>query len=205
MKRKVLESFDAAYFINLNERTDRRIQAEAELRRIGVIATRIPAFRPDSSFSHGRLSLGQYGCKVSHIDAILNGIRERYDSILIIEDDVQFNPQFLEYVEPISQAMKRLPWDLFFFYATSNRRFEPVAPKVYRVATSLPHCYAIHSRAYFRVLHEPIDLIYRSLATSRDLNVFAPACDLAVQREGYSDILEKSVDHTQFHLERFGT
>ncbi len=209
MPERIFGVYDAAYYLNLDSRGDRRSLIETDLRSLNIKATRISAFRPDiGSRSCLELSAGQYGCKVSHIEAILLGIRDVHRSILIMEDDVRFHPKFLDYVDSIREALETETWDLFFYYATSQRRYETVAPGVCRAATALTHCYGIHSRAYFRVLSRllrsdrPIDLAYRELALKRELTVLAPSIDLAFQRNGFSDILGCEVDESRFHLEQ---
>ena len=69
------------YYINLDHRTDRREQVEAEFKRLGIDSNiRVPAFYHTD---------GATGCMKSHIMAI-NDDPVKVDATWICEDDIQF-------------------------------------------------------------------------------------------------------------------
>lgn len=76
-----MESIDWIVYINLDRRTDRREQMEAELERTGIKADRF------SAIEH---PVGIVGCGKSHL-AVLKTARDRgCRHVLILEDDVEF-------------------------------------------------------------------------------------------------------------------
>lgn len=71
---------DGVFYINLDERSDRRIQIEQELQKIGLRAERFPAIKHE---------FGIIGCGQSHI-AVLKLARERrLKNVLVFEDDFE--------------------------------------------------------------------------------------------------------------------
>jgi len=69
-----------AYYINLDRRTDRRDEMEAELKALQLPATRFPAIHCD---------FGPVGCLKSHL-AVLKEARSRgLPRVLILEDDCE--------------------------------------------------------------------------------------------------------------------
>jgi glycosyl transferase, family 25 len=78
---KVNELINKIYYVNLDRRIDRRVQIEAELKKMDIIAERFPAIEE----KHGSI-----GCAKSHI-AILKMAKEKgYENVLVLEDDFQF-------------------------------------------------------------------------------------------------------------------
>jgi len=68
-------------YINLDKRTDRRAELEGELAKMGMIAERFPAIQGKT---------GMIGCGLSHIAVLKRAIVERWENVLILEDDFQF-------------------------------------------------------------------------------------------------------------------
>jgi hypothetical protein len=87
------ESFDAIYVINLRTRTDRRAEMVEQFERVGVdpSSTKIEFFdaaRPDDAA--GFPSRGARGCFLSHLGILKAALKSGHDTILILEDDVNF-------------------------------------------------------------------------------------------------------------------
>jgi len=82
--------FDRIYVINLPDRTDRRREMLAELRRIGMegdpVVEFFPAVRPADKGEFG--SRGERGCFLSHLGVMKDAVAKGHRSILILEDDV---------------------------------------------------------------------------------------------------------------------
>jgi Glycosyltransferase family 25 (LPS biosynthesis protein) len=98
---------DAVYCINLRERSDRRREAEAEFRRVGLLprVTFFLAERPtrqewDAFCAAGRgpsdgrvaLTAGSLGCWRSHRAVLEHARRLGHQRVLVFEDDVRFLP-----------------------------------------------------------------------------------------------------------------
>jgi glycosyl transferase, family 25 len=102
----------AIFVINLEFRIDRRIAMQRELARVGWQANFFPAIRPDSA--DGFPSIGARGCFLSHL-AVLKKVREAgIPRLIIIEDDLNFAPDFPERWEVAMSAVCRREWSIFY-------------------------------------------------------------------------------------------
>lgn len=80
--------FEHTLFINLDDRTDRLAHAEAEFKKMGIIAERVSA---------KKLQNGAVGCTLSHIKCIELAKSRGYEEVFICEDDITFtNPELLK-------------------------------------------------------------------------------------------------------------
>lgn len=76
---------DHAFYINLDSRPDRKQYMEDHLKTVGIHAERFKAVK---------LTNGALGCSMSHLKLLELAKSNNWDSILIMEDDVQFlNPR----------------------------------------------------------------------------------------------------------------
>jgi glycosyl transferase family 25 len=72
------------FYINLESRPDRKIYVEQQLNNIGINATR---------FNAVQMNNGAIGCSISHLKCIQLAKENKWDHILIVEDDITFlNP-----------------------------------------------------------------------------------------------------------------
>jgi glycosyl transferase family 25 len=92
------------YYINLDHRTDRKEQIEAELIRMGLKGTRFPgtiycATEPDRFNNKNIYNPNAIGCHISHLNLIKLARDKKLSNILILEDDFQFivNKEELEF------------------------------------------------------------------------------------------------------------
>ena len=73
-----------AFYINLDSRPDRKQYMEEHLKTVGIHAERFKAVK---------LTNGALGCSMSHLKLLELAKSNNWDSILIMEDDIQFlNP-----------------------------------------------------------------------------------------------------------------
>jgi glycosyl transferase family 25 len=92
-------------YINLDSRTDRKERIEKVLR----------------NFSYERITaiqhkIGSIGCSMSHIYAIEYAIKQKWDNVLIMEDDMEWNDFFVNYLKLI-ELMKK-PYDVIVLGGT---------------------------------------------------------------------------------------
>lgn len=90
--------FDRVYIINLVERADRRREMAVELGRIGLgledpLVQLFPAVRPADRGDFE--SVGARGCFLSHLGVLKDAVGRGFQSILILEDDVDWTPAAL--------------------------------------------------------------------------------------------------------------
>lgn len=191
------ETFSDVYWINLDRRPDLRQQAEAELAKHGITATRIPGFDMQDMpgvFNHVR-SRGHVGCTLAHFSALTLAAFRDLPSVLILEDDVAFYPGF---AENFDKAMADLPddWDIFYLGAWTGmpdqRHTIPITDRIHRMTFGLwTHAYAVRYRVYDIVLEaiaSKRDAVDQVIATlMHDLNVYVAIPPLATQAHHFSE------------------
>jgi len=70
-----------AYYINLEHRTDRKAHIEEQLTKLGISATRFNAIKMHN---------GAVGCSMSHLKILQDAYANKYEHVLIMEDDITF-------------------------------------------------------------------------------------------------------------------
>lgn len=113
--RRLLQSFDRTYVINLRTRADRRAEMDAQLRRIGLNlrADNIQVFdavRPQDP--GGFPSIGARGCFLSHLGVLQDARRRGLSSVLILEDDANFDPG--PHCAGVLDCLQRQDWGFFY-------------------------------------------------------------------------------------------
>lgn len=104
--------FDRIYVINLPERSDRRKEVLAELKRVGLrhddpLVQVWRAVRPSDRGDFR--SIGARGCFLSHLGVLEDAIAQGLDRILIIEDDMDWTAQVLS-PEFDATALRDVDW-----------------------------------------------------------------------------------------------
>jgi glycosyl transferase family 25 len=75
-----MDQIGGVYYINLDRRTDRRAEMEAELQKLGLPGTRF------SAIEH---RMGALGCSRSHLAILKEARAKSLESVLILEDDFE--------------------------------------------------------------------------------------------------------------------
>lgn len=114
MQQILRELFDKVYIINLAERKDRRDEMAKQLKKIGLsfsdpLVQLFPAVRPESKGVFP--SIGARGCFMSHLGVLEHAIKAHHDSILILEDDVDWTPLALASDTDTLSEMQKTDWD----------------------------------------------------------------------------------------------
>lgn len=189
--------FDNIYVINLDKREDRWEHVQSELGKYDIEAERVSAV---NGFKHPKrkevnVNPGALGCSLSHIGVLEDAKENRYDSILVFEDDIVFERNFDRRFE---DYYSQLPDDWKMLYLGGNHRKKPekYSRNVSIVKKTLTtHSYALKSEIYNYVLDKingkhydlPVDNIYTHIQREKTVYTFNPR--IVVQLEGYSDIL----------------
>ena len=105
------------YVINLADRADRRAEMAEQLSRIGLgfnsAAVRLfDAVRPaDTGFFP---SIGSRGCFMSHLGVLEDAAATGLHKILILEDDLNFSPDFAQRSERLAARIAAPDWGIFY-------------------------------------------------------------------------------------------
>jgi Core-2/I-Branching enzyme len=159
------KAFPLVFWINLGHREDRRFETEVRLNELGIMAERFAAV--DSRFIRktgegdldergqkrgvrGYESAGRYALALTQRLAIREAARRNAPSVLLLEDDAVFHPNF----HALTKAVE-LPedWGIFYFGCTHNHPPEWAGSRVVRASWAVDtHAIAIHSRYYKEVM-----------------------------------------------------
>jgi GR25 family glycosyltransferase involved in LPS biosynthesis len=81
MSIKSLDDIKNVFYINLENRTDRKEHIEKELLKLGINGTRFNAIK---------MKNGAIGCSMSHLKILEDSKNKNLDHVLILEDDISF-------------------------------------------------------------------------------------------------------------------
>jgi GR25 family glycosyltransferase involved in LPS biosynthesis len=153
--------FDKIYCINLNKRTDRWQEMLVQFKRYNIDVERFPAIEGNKfgwhneKYTAGKAVAfnGACGCIASHLAIYKLAKQNGYKSILIIEDDCDFEND-LNNVFNFRYKQVPADWDLLYFggvHETMNGQFkpEPLGKHVMigkRIITTT--CYAAKNTVY---------------------------------------------------------
>jgi len=126
---------DNIYLINLERRVDRYDRMKYNLDMIGVDFQLVPAVdgkKIDDNYLiqnnikmlpefsepyHGRpLTYGEIGCFMSHYNIWQDIVASEYETVLVFEDDIRFEPYFVQKLDHLMAELRTIPekWDLVF-------------------------------------------------------------------------------------------
>lgn len=201
---KFLKNFDKIYCVNLARRSDRWETTKKEFERFGLLNVNryeaIDGSTYDWSNINSNLLVGELGLIETHINIIKEAIENKYETILIFEDDVMFVDEFYK----IDEYMNALPsdWDMLYLGGNHNYGRYPdyVNDKVIKLnRTYTTHAIAIKSSLFQNILEitknrlKQIDVYYADLHTTHNVYGFSP--NLALQRTDFSDIQNRLVSY----------
>jgi GR25 family glycosyltransferase involved in LPS biosynthesis len=198
--------FDAIYCINLDRRPDRWDESVDEFKKWGI-----EGFERFSAYDGQKIqrinnhtSSSEQGLVFSNIDILKDAIGKGHKSILVLEDDFVFTPDFCK----IQDLLKDVPqdWDLLYFGGNHNGHKGIIPPeKITNNLVKVHYTFAAHAVGINSKFFEPflnkitsfssaLDVMLTELQKSHNAYCFSPS--IAKQRPGYSDIQERSVDYS---------
>lgn len=197
--------FDKIYCVNLTRRPDRWDEVQKEFERVGLSGIEryeaIDGSTYDWSHVNSHLLVGELGLIETHINIIKDAIENKYDSVLIFEDDVLFTNEFSN----VDAYMDALPSDWEMLYIGGNHGYgRPpylINDKILRLnRTYTTHAIALKSSLFETVLAitekrgKQIDVYYADLHETNNVYGFYP--NLAIQRTDFSDIQNRLVSYS---------
>ncbi len=201
--------FNKVFVINLAEAKQRWQTFLLELKKIGVDESeiiRIEAVDGNLLPQKEGLKKGELGCLMSHLKIIETAKNENLESILIFEDDANFDKKFSRL---FPKYIRQLPenWDMLFFGGNHSVTPLPFSKNILQVMDMrCTHAYAIHQSMYQTLIdnlkdcHIPIDLFYTQIQSTYKCYVFYP--HIAWQHAGESFIRKENVDYVSIRKYR---
>lgn len=199
-----------AFYINLDYRTDRKEHIEKELNKIGVKAHRFNAVKLDN---------GAIGCSMSHLKCLEIARDNKYDHILIIEDDTKFlDPPLFK--NQLNSFLKNHvnQWDVVLLAGNNVPPYKKVDNTCVKVTSCQTTTAYLVNGTYLNTLiqnirdgmykllrnpeikfHYAIDKYWFSLQRKDNWYLITPLT--VVQREDYSDIEKKNTDYKHLMID----
>lgn len=186
------------FVINLDKRADRLEQFCSEAKKYNFTFTRVAGIDGNTINNTTCLRSGELGLLFGYAALIQHAINEKLPSILVMEDDVVFEPDFQERLE---KEWPEIPQDFDMVYLGFTRGlgsnaipFEPISKNIVRLKSAYGlHAHFIKNTIYHDILSlietlsAPLDVLYCQI--QQKYRVFGFSRNLAKQRDGYSDIL----------------
>ena len=203
---KITDFFDKTVCINLDRRFDRWSECVTEFEKnklTGIERFKAVDGKDLQQLPKGFLTQSRLALVLTNMLILDKAIEEDYNSILILEDDVEFTNQ----VTNMKSFFDSLPddWDMLYFGGNHNTHMGTNPPtivndKVCKLHNTFStHCVAINKKAFKEVLERlkkcdnALDVIYVELQSKLNVYSFYPM--IATQRVSFSDIENKITDY----------
>lgn len=115
------------YYINLEERDDRKKHVESELIKLGWKYERFNAVKAKS---------GRVGCSMSHLKLLMKAKKENMPYIVIIEDDIQFTNMKMFKKQIHSFLNSKINYDVYLLAGNLRNPVEQVKPGILKISKS---------------------------------------------------------------------
>jgi len=201
---KLFERFDKVFCINLEHRVDRleNFISQVEKYDLGPFSVK-KAINGKHINNLTKLDNGNLGLVLTNKEIILESIENKYNSILVIEDDCYFTDEILN----IDTYFHFLPddWDMLYMGGNHNTHCGEIYPKkindkvIKLHNTYTTHFVGIKNSVYNTILNtidkyeHPLDVMYSKIQKEHNVYSFYPA--IAKQLNGYSDIQNNSMNY----------
>ena len=200
--------FDEIYCISLSRRSDRRKKFKKNYKNLGT--NKVTFFNaiegtdiddPEWTFSKGAL-----GCRLSHLAIYKEALRKKQKRVLIFEDDVIIRKNFIQNLNTL-YTMVEDDYDMIYFGGYNYIKPIPLVKNILRLQNTLAlHAVAINHRCLTQLIQKietdkrSIDSVIAELHPQ--LKVYGFEDQTAIQRKGYSDIMNKKVNYSGSFLGR---
>ena len=202
-----LKNFDDirnAFYINLEHRTDRKEHVTNQLTTLGL-----PTFE---RFNAIKMENGAIGCSMSHLKILQEAVKNNWDHVLILEDDITFlDPELFKANFNTFLSRRKNDWDVILLAGNNVPPYDPideVCIKVKRCQTTTGYLVNGHyikrlcenvKMGLTHLLHKPesrplyaIDKFWFVLQGVDKWFLILPPT--VVQQEGYSDIEKRNTN-----------
>lgn len=199
------------FYINLDNRTDRKELVEKELNNIFGNYTRVSAENGLTKINHPKIS-PMIGCALSHIKALKMAIDSDEENIVIIEDDFQLEME-PEYSKSVLDNILKQDFNLVLLsYHMPMVKISNIRNNIADISNGQTTCAYLIKRDYIKTLINNLEDGIDKLLNSHDLNkhsldqnwkllqkpenkVYGSIPRMAKQRSNYSDIVGDNVSY----------
>lgn len=200
---KYLNYFDGVYYINMDDRLDRKEKFEKMAQGLNIPAIRVSAVIPldqeviplYNGHNDPRRKF-KISCTMSHQLVIKMAKENGFKNCLIFEDDCVLLDSYKSKIQQCVDELKNIKWDLFYLGGEPNNYCEFVSDNLQEIKNGgvyCTHAYAINNTLYDKVLNvkphqiDVIDILYLNF-NKNDVRCILSKELLAIQDNGYSDI-----------------
>lgn len=177
--------FDRVVLINLDRRTDRLEEFDAQAKELGIQYERFSAINAEELGVRGITA-----CSMSHTEVLKKAIADGVKRLFVFEDDASFVDDFWEKFEKVWSQVPD-DWDIFYggLWLHSYKEFGDGIVKP--IDSYSAHAYGINTHAMEGVYQTisrnwHVDLDLSHLHTRKNVYCAKPA--LVYQRPGWSDL-----------------
>ena len=194
-------------YINLDHRTDRRVEVERELENVGLLGVA-------ERYSATKAKDGRIGCTLSHLRCIQTAKKKGLSHLMLVEDDIQFLKPTV-FTEQLNKFLQSgIEWDMILLAGNNlppHIQVHESAIKVSRCQTTTGY---IINRHYYDTLinnmregitnlmkqpsqhfHYAIDKFWFRLQMRDRWFLITPLT--VTQRESFSDIEQRTTNYTR--------
>ncbi len=197
------------FYINLEERLDRKKHVEEQLNQLEWNYTRFNAIKNKS---------GRVGCSMSHLKLLLDAKKNKLPYIVIVEDDIQFTniEMFKKQVETFLKS--KINYDVYLLAGNLRPPVKEVKPGILKIYQSFTTTGYIVKNHYFDKMinnikeginnlirnsnngYNAIDVYWMKLQQSGNWYISYPRT--VTQLPDYSDIEEREVNYNHLMLDK---
>lgn len=206
------DKFSSIYYINLEERTDRKEETLQEFAKYNINAIRIPGVSLTDEENENITKNGgiiwndahldkflkrQRGCTIAHLNAIKQAKETGLKNVLLFEDDILFanDIDVLSVLNNALEDLEKIDWDMFVL--GSNPR-SPIK-KITNNLGLLDYFYCTHAIVYNSTCYDTflefsfskmmvVDQHTSRLSTAGRVKAYTPLTPIAFQRKSVSSI-----------------
>jgi hypothetical protein len=204
---RLFDRFDKVFLVNLDRRVDRLENFQNQVDRYDLGEYKRVSAVDGTTINLGKytnkLRAGELGLLLTNLSIIEEAKQNKYETILIVEDDCNFS----EEIKKVDEYFAVLPsdWDMLYMGGNHNTHMRVPPPvKINDKVVKLHSTYSTHFVGIKNTLYEhiesmlskyqePLDLSYVRLQKIFNIYSFYPA--IANQIVDYSDIQNNITDY----------
>jgi GR25 family glycosyltransferase involved in LPS biosynthesis len=151
------------YYINLDNRPDRKVQVEQEIHSIGIDKSAV------HRFSAIELLDGALGCSLSHLKCIQQAKLDNWPHVLILEDDVQFTNVEIFKVQFDKLLQTQTDWDVILLAGNNRGPYRILSDCAVQIQACLTTTGYLVKREYYDALIDNFTASIKSLISTPTL------------------------------------